>query len=426
MIIRPAKRTESVQEYYFSRKLKEIASMNAERSLRGEAPVINLGIGSPDGMPPSEAVEALCSSACQSGNHAYQSYVGLPELRQAFADWYSRWYGVELDPKTEIQPLVGSKEAILLISLAFLDKGDKVLVPDPGYPTYSSASRLVEAEIVPYDLTPENGWQPDFDALEKMDLSGVKIMWTNYPNMPTGAPASEEVYARLVDFGRRHGILICNDNPYSFILNDNPLSILSQPGAKDCCLELNSLSKAHNMAGWRIGMVAADKDVISQILKVKSQMDSGMFRPLQEAAVAALAQGPGWFSLLNAEYARRRVLAGEIFDLLGVEYDRNSSGMFLWGKVGESSASLCSGRNGRARCSVLQEDAGPAEDQHELAVGKSAGEQLSDMILYEAGVFITPGFIFGKNGRDYVRISLCAKPEVLKRAAEKVAYHIMR
>ena len=399
MIIRPAKRTESVQEYYFSRKLKEIASMNAERSLRGEATVINLGIGSPDGMPPSEAVEALCSSASKSGNHAYQSYVGLPELRQAFADWYLKWYGVELDPKTEIQPLVGSKEAILLISLAFLDKGDKVLVPDPGYPTYSSASRLVEAEIVPYDLTPDNGWQPDFNALEKMDLSGVKIMWTNYPNMPTGAPASEELYARLVDFGRRHGILICNDNPYSFILNDNPLSILSQPGAKDCCLELNSLSKAHNMAGWRIGMVAADKEVISQILKVKSQMDSGMFKPLQEAAVEALAQGSGWFSLLNAEYARRRVLAGEIFDLLGVEYDRNSSGLFLWGKVGESSISLCSGR-------------GVSE--------KSAGEQLSDKILYEAGVFITPGFIFGKNGEDYVRISLCAKPEVLKRAAENI------
>lgn len=210
--------------------------MNAERSLRGEDSVINLGIGSPDGMPPSEAVDALCSCARQGGNHAYQSYVGLPELRRAFADWYLKWYGVELDPKTEIQPLVGSKEAILLISLAFLDKGDKVLVPDPGYPTYSSASRLVEAEIVPYDLTPDNGWQPDFDALEKMELSGVKIMWTNYPNMPTGAPASEELYARLVDFGRRHGILICNDNPYSFILNDNPLSILSQPGAKDCCL----------------------------------------------------------------------------------------------------------------------------------------------------------------------------------------------
>lgn len=397
MIIRPAKRTESVQEYYFSRKLKEIASMNAERALRGEPAVINLGIGSPDGMPPAEAVEVLCSSARQSGNHAYQSYVGLPELRRAFADWYLKWYGVELDPKTEIQPLVGSKEAILLISLAFLDKGDKVLVPDPGYPTYSSASRLVEAEIVPYDLTQENGWQPDFDALERMDLSGVKIMWTNYPNMPTGAPASEELYARLVDFGRRHGILICNDNPYSFILNDNPLSILAQPGAKDCCLELNSLSKAHNMAGWRIGMVAADREVIAQILKVKSQMDSGMFRPLQEAAVEALARGPEWFAQLNAEYARRRTLAGEIFDMLGVEYDRNSSGMFLWGKVKDSS------------------------ELQEQKAGKSAGEQLSDRILYEAGVFITPGFIFGKNGEDYVRISLCAKPEVLKLAAEKVA-----
>ena len=376
MIIRPAKRTESVQEYYFSRKLKEIAEMNAARKENGEEPVINLGIGSPDGMPPVPAVEALCNSAVQPGNHAYQSYVGLPELRQAFADWYLRWYGVGLDPKTEIQPLVGSKEAILLISLAFLDKGDKVLVPDPGYPTYSSASKLVEAEIVTYDLREDNGWQPDFDGLEAMDLSGVKIMWTNYPNMPTGAPASEELYRKLVDFGRRHGILICNDNPYSFILNDRPLSILAQPGAKDCCLELNSLSKAHNMAGWRIGMVAADSQVIAEILKVKSQMDSGMFKPLQLAAVQALAQGPEWFKQLNDEYRSRRVLAGEIFDMLGVEYDKESSGMFLWGKV-------------------------PAG---------ISGAQVSDRILYEAGVFITPGFIFGKNGERYVRISLCAKP----------------
>ncbi len=386
MMIRPAKRTESVQEYYFSMKLKEIAQMNADRKARGEEPVINLGIGSPDGMPPMEAVEALCASAVQEGNHAYQSYVGLPELRQAFADWYQRWYGVELDPKSEIQPLVGSKEAILLISLAFLDKGDKVLVPDPGYPTYSSASRLVEAEIVTYDLCEADGWQPDFEALESMDLSGVKIMWTNYPNMPTGAPASEDLYARLVAFGRRHGILICNDNPYSFILNDRPLSILAQPGAKDCCLELNSLSKAHNMAGWRIGMVAASAEVISEILKVKSQMDSGMFKPLQLAAVRALAQGPEWFSQLNDEYRRRRVLAGEIFDILGVAYDHDSSGMFLWGKV-------------------------PAGIQ---------GAQLSDRILYEAGVFITPGFIFGRNGENYIRISLCAKPEVLKKAAERI------
>ena len=387
MIIRPAKRTESVQEYYFSRKLKEIAEMNAARKENGEESVINLGIGSPDGMPPVPAVEALCNSAVQPGNHAYQSYVGLHELRQAFADWYLRWYGVGLDPKTEIQPLVGSKEAILLISLAFLDKGDKVLVPDPGYPTYSSASKLVEAEIVTYDLREDNGWQPDFDALEAMDLSGVKIMWTNYPNMPTGAPASEELYRKLVDFGRRHGILICNDNPYSFILNDRPLSILAQPGAKDCCLELNSLSKAHNMAGWRIGMVAADSQVIAEILKVKSQMDSGMFKPLQLAAVQALAQGSEWFKQLNDEYRRRRVLAGEIFDMLGVEYDKESSGMFLWGKV-------------------------PAG---------ISGAQLSDRILYEAGVFITPGFIFGKKGEGYIRISLCAKPEILKKAAERIA-----
>ena len=384
MIIKAAQRTENVSEYYFSRKLKEIAAMNAGRTSRGEEPVINLGIGSPDGMPPLEAVEALRESASEPGNHAYQSYVGIPELREAFARWYSRWYGVELDPAKEIQPLVGSKEAILLISLAFLDKGDKVLVPDPGYPTYSSASRLAEAEIIPYDLKEDKGWWPDFDALERMDLTGVKIMWTNYPNMPTGAAASEELYDRLVDFGRRHRIMICNDNPYSFILNDRPLSILASPGARECCLELNSLSKAHNMAGWRIGMVAAEPDVIAQILKVKSQMDSGMFKPLQMAAVQALAQGPEWFESLNAEYRRRRVLAGEIFDLIGAEYDRNSAGMFLWGKVG-----------GR-------------------------GADVSDKLLYEAGVFITPGFIFGKNGENYIRISLCAKPEVLKKAAQRI------
>ena len=391
MIIRPAKRTGSVQEYYFSRKLKEIAEMNAARKVRGEDLVINLGIGSPDGMPPMPAIDALTKSAVQPGNHAYQSYVGLPELRQAFADWYSRWYGVELDPAKEIQPLVGSKEGILLISLAFLNEGDKVLVPDPGYPTYSSASKLAGAEIITYDLKTENGWQPDFEALEAMDLSGVKIMWTNYPNMPTGAPATKELYERLVDFGLRHGIMICNDNPYSFILNDKPLSILACPRAKECCLEMNSLSKAHNMAGWRIGMVAGAADVVSEILKVKSQMDSGMFKPLQLAAIEALKQGPEWFAELNAEYRRRRELAGEIFNLIGAEYDHDSAGMFLWGRV---------------------------EDHTEGDV--SAGQRISDKILYEAGVFITPGFIFGRNGENYIRISLCAKPEVLKTAAEKI------
>ena len=399
MIIKPARRTESVQEYYFSRKLKEIDRMNAERDAAGEERIINLGIGAPDGMPPAAAIDALKESASQPGNHAYQSYIGIPQLRKAFADWYARYYGVSLDPGKEIQPLVGSKEGILLISLAFLNPGDKVLVPDPGYPTYSSATALTEAGLVPYDLKAGNGWQPDFDALEKMDLSGVKIMWTNYPNMPTGAPATMELYGKLADFGRRHGILICNDNPYSFILNDRPLSILAVPGAKECCLELNSLSKAHNMSGWRIGMVAADAEIISQILKVKSQMDSGMFKPLQMAAVAALSQEPEWFRSLNEEYRRRRVLAGRIFDIIGAEYDHDSSGMFLWGRISSGNR-------------FLNASAGPEV---------SLGEQVSDRILYDAGVFITPGFIFGRNGRDYIRISLCAKPEVLERSAEKIS-----
>ena len=372
MIIKPARRTESVQEYYFSRKLKEIDKMNAERDAAGEERIINLGIGAPDGMPPAAAIDALKESASQPGNHAYQSYIGIPQLRKAFADWYARYYGVSLDPGKEIQPLVGSKEGILLVSLA----------------TYSSATALTEACLVPYDLKAGNGWQPDFDALEKMDLSGVKIMWTNYPNMPTGAPATMELYGKLVDFGRRHGILICNDNPYSFILNDRPLSILAVPGAKECCLELNSLSKAHNMSGWRIGMVAADAEIISQILKVKSQMDSGMFKPLQMAARS-----------LNEEYRRRRVLAGRIFDIIGAEYDHESSGMFLWGRISSGNR-------------LLNASAGPEV---------SLGEQVSDAILYGSGVFITPGFIFGRNGRDYIRISLCAKPEVLERSAEKIS-----
>lgn len=394
MIIQPAQRTSTVKEYYFSRKLKEIDRMNAERP----EPVINLGIGAPDGMPPAAAIDALVESAVQKGNHAYQSYVGIPQLRKAFADWYSRYYGVTLDPTCEIQPLVGSKEGILLVSLAFLDKGDKVLVPDPGYPTYSSASRLAEAEIIPYDLKEEDGWQPDFEKLEHMDLDGVKIMWTNYPNMPTGAAASMALYEKLVDFGRRHGILVCNDNPYSFILNDNPLSILAVPGAKECCLELNSLSKAHNMSGWRIGMVAADREIISEILKVKSQMDSGMFKPLQLAAVAALSMGPEWFTELNAEYRKRRVLAGEIFDIIGADYDSNSSGMFLWGRIREDNPLLGGTSDGE----------------------KSFGETVSDRILHDAGVFITPGFIFGRNGRNHIRISLCADCGTLRKSAEKI------
>lgn len=437
MIISPAKRTESVQEYYFSRKLKEIGAMNAGRKARGEDAVINLGIGAPDGMPPADAIDALVETASKKGSHAYQSYVGTPELRKAFAGWYARYYGVALDPDSEIQPLVGSKEGILLISLAFLDNGDKVLVPDPGYPTYSSATKLVEAECVTYDLVAENSWEPDFGALERMDLSGVKIMWTNYPNMPTGAPASMQLYERLVDFGRRHGILICNDNPYSFILNDRPLSILAVPGAKDCCLELNSLSKAHNMSGWRIGMVAGDAQVIAQVLKVKSQMDSGMFLPLQMAAVKALEQGPEWFEGLNEEYRRRRVLAGNIFDLIGAEYDRDSSGMFLWGRIGEDNPMLSSAvRDNTGHDAAVQgvavrdvtgqkEEAGQDVAVQNEVIGQSdlmasLGEIVSDRILYEAGVFITPGFIFGRNGRDYVRISLCASLETLRKAYAQI------
>ena len=370
--------------------------MNAERAARGEDRIISLGIGAPDGMPPLPAIEALVKAAPEPGNHVYQNYKGLPVLRQAFADWYSRYYGVTLDPGSNIQPLVGSKEGILLISLTFVNPGDKVLVPDPGYPTYTSSARLAGAEILTYDLLEENHWWPDFDALERMDLEGVKVMWTNYPNMPTGAKATPEIYQRLVDFGLRHKILIVNDNPYSFILTDKPLSILAVPRAMECCLELNSLSKSHNMSGWRIGMVAGVPEMISEILKVKSQMDSGMFKPLQLAAVEALNQSPEWFAKLNSEYVRRRVAAGRIFDTLGAVYDHDTAGLFLWGRV----------------------PSGYAKD------GMSAGEVISERVLHQAGVFITPGFIFGKNGENYIRVSLCATTEVLEAAERRIRDNI--
>lgn len=396
MIIEPAKRTSSVKEYFFSRKQKELDALNAERAARGEDRIISLGIGAPDGMPPLPAIEALVKAAPEPGNHVYQNYKGLPVLRQAFADWYSRYYGVTLDPGSNIQPLVGSKEGILLISLTFVNPGDKVLVPDPGYPTYTSSARLAGAEILTYDLMEENHWWPDFDALERMDLEGVKVMWTNYPNMPTGAKATPEIYQRLVDFGLRHKILIVNDNPYSFILTDKPLSILAVPRAMECCLELNSLSKSHNMSGWRIGMVAGAPEMISEILKVKSQMDSGMFKPLQLAAVEALNQSPEWFAKLNSEYVRRRVAAGRIFDTLGAVYDHDTAGLFLWGRV----------------------PSGYAKD------GMSAGEVISERVLHQAGVFITPGFIFGKNGENYIRVSLCATTEVLEAAERRIRDNI--
>ena len=400
MIIAPANRTLSVKEYYFSRKNREIARLNQERAAKGLDPVINLGIGSPDGSPSPEAVEALCSCARKDGVHGYQSYTGIPELRQAMADWYQKWYGVALDPSSEIQPLAGSKEGILLLSLAFLNPGDKVLVPDPGYPTYTSATLMCEAELVKYNLTEEGGWYPDFAELEGMDLSGVKLMWVNYPNMPTGAPARREVFEKLVAFARKHRILLVNDNPYSFVLNEQ-LSILSVPGARECCLEMNSLSKSHNMAGWRVGMIVGQADVIRELLKVKTQMDSGMFRGIQEAAVKALQAGSEWYDALNGEYRRRQGVARRIMDTLGCTYDPVAGGLYVWGRIPEMPGQL--GQAGT-----------PGPDQ------LSPAQVLSDRILYEAGVFLTPGFIFGKNGSNYLRISLCANVPTLERALEKV------
>lgn len=380
--ITPANRVSSVQEYYFSKKLKEVAEMNAAGKN-----VINLGVGSPD-LPPSEqTIETLCEHARKANEHGYQPYVGIPELRKGFADWYKTWYDVDLDPKTEIQPLIGSKEGILHISLAFLNPGDGVLVPNPGYPTYSSVSKLVEARLIPYELKEEQGWQPDFEELEKMDLSNVKLMWTNYPNMPTGANASVELYEKLVAFGRKHGIIICNDNPYSFILNEHPLSILSIPGAKEICIEMNSMSKAHNMPGWRMAMLASNAQFVQWILKVKSNIDSGQFKPMQYAAVEALSAKKEWYDNMNRVYRSRRDLAGQIMRTLGCEYDENQVGMFLWGRIPDSAES---------------------------------GEAIANKVLYEANVFLTPGFIFGSRGERYIRISLCCKNETLEEALRRI------
>ena len=378
----PADRLASVSEYYFSKKLKEVAEMNAAGKN-----VINLGVGSPD-LPPSEqTIETLCEHARRANEHGYQPYVGIPELRKGFADWYKTWYDVDLDPKTEIQPLIGSKEGILHISLAFLNPGDGVLVPNPGYPTYSSVSKLVEARLIPYELKEELGWQPDFEELEKMDLSNVKLMWTNYPNMPTGANASVELYEKLVAFGRKHGIIICNDNPYSFILNEHPLSILSIPGAKEICIEMNSMSKAHNMPGWRMAMLASNAQFVQWILKVKSNIDSGQFKPMQYAAVEALSAKKEWYDNMNRVYRSRRNLAGQIMRTLGCEYDENQVGMFLWGRIPDSAES---------------------------------GEAIANKVLYEANVFLTPGFIFGSRGERYIRISLCCKNETLEEALRRI------
>lgn len=382
-MIQPAERLSLVQEYYFSRKLKEVAKMNAEGK-----DIISLAIGSPD-MPPSKStIDTLCEVAKDPNAHGYQITMGTPELREAMSGFYKRWFNVDINPANEVLPLIGSKEGILHVTLAFVNPGEEVLVPNPGYPTYTSLSKILGAKVVNYDLQEDNNWQPDFEALEKMDLSKVKLMWVNYPNMPTGARAQMETYEKLVAFAKKHNIVVVNDNPYSFILNNERLSILQVPGAKDCCIEFNSMSKSHNMPGWRVGMCLANAEFISWILKIKSNIDSGTFRGIQLAAAEAMRNEEEWHQMANMQtYASRRKIAEQIMDVLNCKYDKDSVGMFLWGKI-------------------------PAE--------YSNCEELTEKVLHEARVFITPGFIFGSKGERYIRISLCAKDEKMQEALERI------
>ncbi len=383
--INAAARTELVSEYYFSTKLAEIAMMRQQG-----IDVISLGIGSPDMPPAPNVIEALARNASDSRNHGYQNYRGIPSLRHAFADWYLNYFTVALNAETEILPLIGSKEGIMHISMAFLDPGDEVLVPDPGYPAYGAAAKLAGGSVRTYDLTEANGWMPDIEAIEASGTSKVKLMWINYPHMPTGTKATTGLFERLVAFARKHGILLCNDNPYSFILNTDHLSLFSVPRARDVALELNSLSKSHNMAGWRIGMVAGSSTFINAVLKVKSNMDSGMFQPLQAAAAEALAAPEEWYAALNANYLRRRQKAAEIMNTLGCTFDPAQSGLFLWGRI---------------------------PDHYSDAIG------LTEELLHQKHLFITPGNVFGNNGARYIRISLCAPEEVLQAALERIVKH---
>lgn len=382
--IKPASRLDAVQEYYFSRKLKEVARLNAEGQ-----DIISLAIGSPDQPPSPQTIDKLCEVAHDPSAHGYQPTMGTMELRKAMADFYHRWYGVDVDAASEVQPLIGSKEGILHITLAFVNPGDEVLVPNPGYPTYTSLSKILGAKVVNYNLDEDNGWQPDFEELERRDLSRVKLMWTNYPNMPTGGDARMETYRKLVDFARRHDIVVVNDNPYSFILNEHPLSLLQVEGAKDCCIELNSMSKGYNMPGWRVGMCVSNPQFISWILKIKSNIDSGTFRGLQLAAAEALTTNTEeWHREYNINvYRRRREIAERIMQALGCTYDDSQVGMFLWGKISDKYANA---------------------------------EQLTERVLHEARVFITPGFIFGSNGERYVRISLCAQDDKMQEALRRI------
>ncbi len=382
--MKPASRVDSIQEYYFSRKLKEVAKLNAEGK-----DIISLAIGSPDMPPSKQTIDKLCAVANEPDAHGYQPTSGLPELHSAMAGFYKRTYGVDLDAKTEVQPIIGSKEGIMYVTLAFCNPGDKVLIPDPGYPTYTAVNKLFGTQIVNYDLREDNGWQPDFDKLEKMDLSGVKVMWSNYPNMPTGGNARRETFECLVAFAKEHDILVVNDNPYSLILNEHPMSIMQVPGAKDCCIEFNSMSKSHNMPGWRVAMIVGNKNFISWMFKIQSNIENGTFRGIQLAAAEAFnTNTPEWHRENNIEnYRRRRVIAEDIMKALGCTFDPKQVGMFLWGKIPDRYADV---------------------------------EDLTEAVLHKASVFITPGFIFGNNGKRYIRISLCAKDDKMKEALERI------
>ncbi|WP_149277265.1 pyridoxal phosphate-dependent aminotransferase [Pareuzebyella sediminis] len=380
-MIRTADRLHTVEEYYFSKKLREVRSLVAEGR-----PIINMGIGSPDLAPSKEIIASIQEAVNETGAHQYQSYQGLPELRQAFSDFYRSKFKVNINPSNEVLPLMGSKEGIMMISMAFLNEGDGVLIPNPGYPTYTSVTRLVGAKPKYYSLKGESDWFPDLDALEEEDLSKVKVMWTSYPHMPTGATASRQKFKRLVEFAAKNDILLVNDNPYSFVLNGDPLSILEIEGSKEVALELNSLSKTFNMAGWRVGMVLGSSEHIEAILKVKSNMDSGMFYGIQKGAICALASSQEWFDTLNEVYDRRRELVFRLADKLNCSYDKDAVGMFVWAK---------------------------------LPKGSKAAETFIDEVLYEKNIFITPGTIFGSNGEGYIRFSLCVPEDKIQEAIDR-------
>ncbi len=381
-MIKKAERLQSVTEYYFSKKLREVAQLRAE----GKS-IINMAIGNPDLPPPSEVLEAIDSAMNHDGAHQYQSYQGVPELRMAISEFYKTHYQVQIDPNGEILPLMGSKEGIMHISMAFLNKGDGVLLPNPGYPTYASVSNLMEADLIHYDLDASNNWQPNYEELEKKDLSHVKIMWLNYPHMPTGTSATKNDLEKAIAFAKKHNLLIVNDNPYSFILNDEPQSILAIEGAKEVAIELNSLSKTFNMAGWRVGMVVGDAAIIKTILQVKSNMDSGMFLGIQKGAIAALKSPQSWFDELNAIYLKRREIVWQIFDALNCSYEKENAGMFVWAKLPEGKKSM----------------------------------EFIDQLLNEKEVFITPGNIFGSQGEGYIRASLCISEKLLEEVLNRLS-----